>query len=975
MKRFTLSLRKYAIIISSILFLTFPLSQSYGQTILHTADFESGLDGWTDGGTDAARVSYASRSYSNSYSLRIRNRDAVGSNSSFTSPLFDLSTYDKVDFKFFFTAYSVENGENFFIEYSSDSGATWTTVSDYICGDVVNKDADYESTTTIIFYGKTSTLLKTNYTFPAATTSQFRVRSDAGDTGDLVYIDKITITGTTFSTPTKAPGGITNNLDLWLKADQLDGTTIGTDGSGVSKWTDNGKGNHAETVVTGLEPVYRNSTARNFNFNPVVDFENDNNSSWRDMTYINVGKDELKATSGFNSNDIFIVLMPDPTITTSMIPLDTFTSTDLLGTTVAEDVTGFGYGAYTARFNDELFTYCIGTSGSYGRTSKNATLDYNQISIINTRHNATNTGIEIYLNNTQIGTDTANSSSFAATNNTRYWLGRSQYWDGSYDGRIAEVITYSATNSDVDLTAARNRIQSYLAVKYGITLGINGTSQDYVDSDGTVIWDQSVNTGYNYDIAGIGRDDAAELNQKQSSSVNDATDVTGPTEGILTIGLTDIYDTNSDNVTINAANTFNNKEFLIWGNNGANLDLAASAITVNMSAGITPALTTNVSFTGMQRIWKVVEKGTIGTTKVSLPQNAIRNISPPGDYLMFISNTAVFDPTADYRVMTVNGSNLETNYDFDGTKFITFGYAPQVEVVRSIYFDGVVDYVDMENALDLNTSNFTISTWIKRGASSANTSILSKRDNAYTEGYDFKITSTGQFEMSWKNGATQTITSDIVIPVDEWHQVAVIYSGGTANLYIDGVLDKTASLTAPVATAQSFFIAAAGKNTPTAFYEGNIDEVRVWDTALSVNQLRYVMNQEILDNSSFVNGNIIPSTITKNDVAIIPWSNLAGYYPMSVYTYTNTNDASGNGNQGALRNLDTVDRQTAPLPYQTQANGSWTTDATWLNNTVQTLPNTLSIVDGVTPINWNIVETNHNVTIDTYAVLGRMNFR
>ena len=38
-------------------------------------------------------------------------------------------------------------------------------------------------------------------------------------------------------------------------------------------------------------------------------------------------------------------------------------------------------------------------------------------------------------------------------NNSRYWLGRSQYWNGSYDGRIAEVITYSARKDDVDLCA------------------------------------------------------------------------------------------------------------------------------------------------------------------------------------------------------------------------------------------------------------------------------------------------------------------------------------------------------------------------------------------------------------------------------------------------------------------------------------------------------------------------------------------
>ncbi|WP_417197612.1 hypothetical protein [Bizionia sp.] len=42
---------------------------------------------------------------------------------------------------------------------------------------------------------------------------------------------------------------------------------------------------------------------------------------------------------------------------------------------------------------------------------------------------------------------------------------------------------------------------------------------------------------------------------------------------------------------------------------------------------------------------------------------------------------------------------------------------------------------------------------------------------------------------------------------------------------------------------------------------------------------------------------------------------------MSIYTYTNTKDESGNGHQGALRNLKTVDKQTALLPYISAASG------------------------------------------------------
>ncbi|SDS65910.1 Por secretion system C-terminal sorting domain-containing protein [Formosa sp. Hel1_31_208] len=965
-------------------------SGTCGTTVIHSATFESGLDGWTSGGVDAIRFNDGTWAYQGNYSLRIRDDDPVGNASSFLSPLFDLSSFDKVDFKFFFKPYSMESNysgntktyfEDFFIEYSSDGGTTWAIVAAFESGQVARKSADFETVNYAIAYGKMVTVFKSDYSFPTGPNSQFRVRCDASDDNDRVYIDNITIKGTTFCTPVVAPGGITSDLDLWLKADELDGSTYGTDGALVNQWTDNGLGNNAEVMVTGQEPVYRNNTDRNFNFNPVIDFQNNNNTANRDMTYIisNGSRNELTGTGGFNTNDMFVVIMPDPTITTSMIPLDTFTSTDPAGPSYTEDVTGFGYGAYTARFNNERLSYCIATTNEtspsspengYGRADTGTGTDYNQIHIVNVRQNASDTDMELYFNANQVGTETNDIAKYKMVNNGRYWLGRSQYWNGSFDGRIAEVITYKSRRADGSLTQERNRIQSYLAIKYGITLGINGTSQDYADSDGKIIWDQSLNAGYNYDITGIGRDDLSELNQRQSRSVNDAADGTGRIEGIITMGLNDIYDTNKEHKS-NDPTSFNDKEFLVWGNNGSDLNLAAGTISVNMSAGISPALTTNVSFTAMQRVWKVVETGgDIPSVKVRIPQDAIRNITPPGSYLMFISSTGVFDPTADYRIMKSDGNgNLETNYDFDGTKYITFGYAPQVIVERSVYFDGAVDYIDMENALDLNPSAFTLSAWIKRDAADSGTkSIMSKRGNPFVTGYDFRIYNDNRIQMYWKNGADMGLTSNTSIPDDEWHHIAAIYNGTTLSLYIDGVLDKSGVKTAPITTNESFYIAAAGKNSPTQHFRGNIDEVRVWDTNLSVDQLRFIMNQEIENNAAFVAGKVLPTDITKNEVESIPWSELAGYYPMSVYTYTNTDDASGNGNQGALRNLDTVDRQTAPLPYESQADGEWKSTASWSSGTMQTIPGAMSIVNPTIPVDWNIVRTAHNLIMDNSTI-------
>jgi len=940
-----------------------------GTTVLHNADFESGTDGWSLGnilGSDAYRTTNTTWSYSGNSALLVR--DNSGSSSSFDSPIFNLTPYDKVDFKFFFAPNSMDSSydvsgskiysENFLIEYSSNGGLSWTTVKSFESGQIAHKTADFETSNSPIFYARTVSILATEYTF--STTSRFRVRCNASDNDDQVFIDLVTISGTSFCTPTTAPGGVSSNLDLWLRGDKIDGYGVTTDGTNVSTWVDNGKGNNATITVPGQEPVYRNNAADNLNFNPVIEFENNHDTASADMTYIN-NRDELSSSSGFNSNDMFLVVIADPTVTTSMYPLDTFTSSDPLSESYTEDVTGVGFGGYTQRLTGEYFTYCIGTSSGtgpyvgYGRGDTSGSNNYNKFNIINVRQNTSNTDMEIYLNSNSVSTSLNDISLYAPINNRKYWLGRSQYYNGSFDGKIAEVITYNSRK--LDGTSERRRIESYLALKYGITLGNNGTSLDYVDSNGNTVWD--INTGnptedvFNYNIAGIFRDDSSNHSQKQSKTINTTNDIT--------IGLGDIFTTNSANT-----NTFSNdRMYLTWGNDNGTL-AAQPPVIVDLSSGIS-GLSTSVQFTSIGRTWKLVESGgNINEVKVSIPETMLSStLTPPGSYLMFVSDSPTFSPTSDYSVMTVNGANLETTYDFDGVKYITFGYAPQVVVERSIYFDGIQDYIDVGNYKNLNSS-FTISAWINR--KNTDQSILSKRDAAYTNGYDLRITNSGKVEMSW-NGGVEVITSSTTIPSNKWHHIAVNYNSGKANLYIDGILDNTTSgLANPITTTESFIIAAGGKSGTNDFFEGNIDEVRIWDIALTEDQLHYIMNQEIENNSGFVDGMVLPTSITKNDVLSIPWSNLIGYYPMSVFTYTNVNDHSDSLNQGAIKHLNTVDFQTAPLPYTTSSNGTWNNNTTWTNGAQQYIPGSASIVDPNITIDWNIVQTSHNITMDNTSL-------
>jgi hypothetical protein len=79
---------------------------------------------------------------------------------------------------------------------------------------------------------------------------------------------------------------------------------------------------------------------------------------------------------------------------------------------------------------------------------------------------------------------------------------------------VAEIISYASRVLDTN----RPKIETYLAIKYGITLGVNG-STDYFDSDGEIIWNSINNIGYNYNIAGIGKDVASDLYQNSLKAV------------------------------------------------------------------------------------------------------------------------------------------------------------------------------------------------------------------------------------------------------------------------------------------------------------------------------------------------------------------------------------------------------------------------------------------------------------------------
>ena len=971
-------------------------------TIYHEA-FDSSNGGWTVTNPGGQTVwAYGMNpdepaSEGNFWYTDNYNNYAPNSNTYVTSPIIDCSGY--IDLRLQIDVrYNLDNDPDdaMNIEYSSDGGTNWVilgTVAElaekrwYTETDADGLGNNIDGWSGINYNGNDinkSDFTKSFIELPATLydNNQVRVRvrfASDGDTSvdDGANFDNIIISGNPIVIPPNpplGPGDVTGNLKLWLKSDY---GIAATSGAATQTWSDQASDNDA-LLTHENAPIYYDTFDENINHNPVIKF------SEADRT-------QLKGKGGLYSREYWVVMQQEGTIDgTTASAYEGIIGGRAGDTQFSEDGSGFWTGKISVRFNgsDNMLSHMVGTTPqtvsattteSYGRAYSSPTDSYtDEVIIVNIKTNNLGNVTEIYKNGIQVDNVTARSSNsneilpYDDFINSTYSLGVSRAGLNRTDistwmnGKITEVISFSSPNSDYD----QRRIQSYLALKNGVTIhSTNSTTQtregdeNYVDSDGSIIWDTAIHTGYTYDIAGIGRDDDATLNQKQSTSSNPG--------AMITMGLTDIYDTNSDNITSNA-NTFTDKNFLIWGNNNESL-AAAAPISVDMSNGIA-GLSTLVDFTAIRRTWKVVETGSVGEVKISIPEVSLTaTITPPGSFLMFVSDTPSFSPTSEYRIMNVVGDNLETTYDFDGTKYITFGYAPEYYYERSITFDGVRDYMDADDVADL-TGPFTISAWVKRGPNSGNREIISKRNVPFTEGYSLRLNGAFRPRILWKDagGTTRAFNASTALPQDEWHHVAVIYNGTRATFYIDGVEDNGSNLPAPATSSQHLLIAATDHASPSNFFDGTIDEVRIWNDDLTQQQLQFIMNQEIerFTDASVV-GKIIPQNISKNEVATIPWSNLELYLPMNRYTFTNVKDESDNNHVAAIKNLETVDFQTAPLPYVSETNGDWTNSNTWENGSTQQIPGAVSIVDSNETIDWNIVQTLHNVTTnENNTVLG-----
>jgi hypothetical protein len=338
--------------------------------------------------------------------------------------------------------------------------------------------------------------------------------------------------------------------------------------------------------------------------------------------------------------------------------------------------------------------------------------------------------------------------------------------------------------------------------------------------------------------------------------------------------------------------------------------------------------------------------GTIGQWSVTSGQNVV-NYS-------FSDSTS---PTSSFTGESGETYTLEwaiTNPDPCGVLTSTVDFS--IADCSNIYFDGEDDNINFDDNFNL-TGAFSFEIWVKPNVINGFTkTIFSKKDaNNMTTGFDLRLVNNS---ISFYANNSMVLSHN-GINNNRWYHIAVTFDGSTYKLYFDGIEMDSENGSVPTTNAYNFLVGAMYKSgsKPVNYFNGSLDELRIWKISLSKEQIHQMMNQEIEDNGGNVDGAIVP--LDTNGLA---WADLAGYYQMNQFT---SDVDLGTLNEtgfisGRLLNMKESQAETAPLPYTSRVDSQqWGTDNTWTEFEVWDAPNSLGVNGD--PIDWNIVKISNTI--------------
>jgi hypothetical protein len=242
--------------------------------------------------------------------------------------------------------------------------------------------------------------------------------------------------------------------------------------------------------------------------------------------------------------------------------------------------------------------------------------------------------------------------------------------------------------------------------------------------------------------------------------------------------------------------------------------------------------------------WRIDEKNDIGTTA--------------GFVWSFTTSAETIDPNlvSWWKFDETSGITAHDSADSHNGTVVGNSAWTAGQINGCLDFDGNGDYVDFGDIdqFEFGGNDFTIAFWFKKegthdiGPENSGYGIMVSKYNwslgrqwSFSQAPDGKIS----FATFYTHTSGESITSTNSYPVDQWVYCAGVRDGPNKYLYLNGIVDVNGPCQG-VLTGRSTKVLVGAIQDPSKYYNffnGKIDDVRIYNRALSAAEIQQLYNE------------------------------------------------------------------------------------------------------------------------------------
>jgi hypothetical protein len=165
-------------------------------------------------------------------------------------------------------------------------------------------------------------------------------------------------------------------------------------------------------------------------------------------------------------------------------------------------------------------------------------------------------------------------------------------------------------------------------------------------------------------------------------------------------------------------------------------------------------------------------------------------------------------------------------------------WVPDGRFGGAVQFNGTSDYLaapDSES-LDINGDQLTLAAWVN-GTSWATSHFIRKIPDTGTGSIYMIRVQSNALRAIFSTSAGELVVQGVTPPVTgEWMHMAFVYDGAEARIYVNGAVDGRGNISGDVVESDNEL--RIGRGEPAGYFNGSIDDVRVYNRALTDEEIK-----------------------------------------------------------------------------------------------------------------------------------------